>query len=72
MNTVLIKDALNNLLPRSGATDDYCRGLVLGVVAALMATKFDGDFDRAFYLVKWLLPTGYRVEGIPEPWRKSL
>ena len=32
-----IKDALNNLLPDSGASDDYCQGVMLGLMSDLMA-----------------------------------
>jgi hypothetical protein len=39
-NPVTLKDALHNLDVRSGANNDYCTGLAVGIVAALMATGF--------------------------------
>ena len=34
---VIIKDALHIFHPNSGASDEYCKGLVVGIVAGLMA-----------------------------------
>lgn len=34
---VTIKDALHIFHPNSGASDEYCKGLVVGIVAGLMA-----------------------------------
>jgi len=35
-----LRDALHNLDAHSGATPDYCMGLTVGVVSALMAVGF--------------------------------
>ena len=40
-NCIALKDALHNLDTRSGASNDYCTGLTVGVVSALMAVGFD-------------------------------
>ena len=36
-NPILLKDALHNVCADSGASDDYSRGLVVGLVAGMMA-----------------------------------
>lgn len=33
----VLRDTLGNINPGSGASDDYCRGLIVGVTAGLMA-----------------------------------
>lgn len=38
-STTFLKDLLYNLTYKSGASDEYCRGLVVGAVCAIMATE---------------------------------
>ena len=66
---VRIKEALYNLRGDSGASIDYGKGVVLGVVATMLG--FDVDFDRAVKLVQEFLPKDYRKECIPEPWQEA-
>jgi len=40
INPIALKDALHNLAADSGANLDYCTGLTVGVVSALMSVGF--------------------------------
>lgn len=66
-NETLIKDALNNLLPNSGASDDYCQGIMVGLMSALMANgkTYKSGIE---YLAKLADPF-IRQDGIPIPWK---
>lgn len=64
-----LRDALANLLPRSGANDDYKRGLIVGCVSALCATGM--PFDQAWRIVQQSMPggdPGRYVTLFPETW----
>lgn len=69
---VRLKDALYNLHPSSGADDEYCKGLVVGVVSALMATGM--TFSDSLRQVANCLPVGTRTIGnvFPETWITSM
>lgn len=74
----IIRNALHNLLEDSGASDDYRRGIVVGVVAGIMGAK-NCAFDTAWNQVKFLSQTGYLPIGLdrlmkyaPETWRECL
>ena len=70
-NSVRLKDALYNLHPTSGASVDYGRGIVVGIVSALLETGF--TFNEAFNIaVMKNLPKDYRMEAIPQAWRNEL
>jgi hypothetical protein len=73
-NPVILKDALYNLNPTSGANGDYCKGMVVGVVAALMAMGF--TFKDALRQVAENFPMyGKRIDRksvIPEAWYNEL
>jgi hypothetical protein len=60
----LLTDALVNVCRDSGASDDYSRGLVVGVVAALMA-ETGRPFDRVWQDVVALLPVRYELVRLP-------
>ncbi len=66
-NQNILAGALSNLAPRSGASEEYCQGLVVGAVAALMSD--DVKFPEAWTVIKSLLPANYRPEGIPKGFR---
>jgi hypothetical protein len=68
---VMIKDALYNLDARSGASEDYCKGLLVGVVSAWMAAGL--SFQDAIDEVARLMPhaPGTRL-ACPEPWKDAL
>jgi len=63
----LIKDALHNLSPDSGASSDYRRGIVVGVTATLMACE-GYAFEQAFGAVCRYMPSKYDPKAIPENW----
>lgn len=67
MLDVRIKDALNVCGDRTGASNDYCRGIIVGVVSALMASGL--SFDKAFELVRSHIPDNTRGAAIfPASW----
>lgn len=67
MNDNLIRDALYNLHPRSGASEQYGRGIVVGIVTTIMA---DGvEFDTALKSVCRMCPKAARIACFPEEWR---
>jgi len=64
----LLADALYNVHENSGASDDYSRGVVLGVVSALMAVSGD-DFKDIVPIVAKHLPINYKDDRLPtEAW----
>lgn len=63
MKETILKDALYNLTPGSGAKTDYCRGLIIGIVSALMAQG--KSHIEAAHIIRDNLPKGYRVSCIP-------
>ena len=65
-----LADAMYNLTPRSGASTDYCRGLVVGVLATMLALGV--KHADAYRLMRGALPEGYRIDGIPEVLRHDL
>ena len=65
---VILADALYNLHPQSGASEDYCKGIVLGMVTALMAR---GDsFNDALANVAMHVPYGVRIIA-PDAWQQQ-
>ncbi len=66
---VVLRDALHNTHPKSGSSADYGRAIVVGSVAALMATGL--DFEVAWGIVRLNLPEGYDVTCIPPSWMIS-
>jgi hypothetical protein len=67
----LLKDALYNTRDDSGASDDYARGLVVGVVSTLMARE-EMTFEQAMLVVVENLPRGFNPMKLPESFRKDL
>lgn len=68
-NPITLKDTLQNCARDSGATDDYAQGVVLGVVAGLMAAG-TMNFNQAMSWVKPNLPANLRDNWCPPAWRK--
>lgn len=67
-------DALYNVHPSSGASADYSRGIVVGVVAGMMAAT-GRSFDEFVPFLKSALPNlswDDVRERIPEPFRNDL
>lgn len=66
----LLKDALYNVRTSSGACDEYVRGLVVGVVATLMAAT-GGDFESIVPTVVEHLPVSFRPDRLPPAFRDA-
>lgn len=71
MDDNLIREALYNLTKESGASVEYGKGILVGVVTATMASNPYG-FTEALQKIKSLMPFGYREECIPDTWREQL
>jgi hypothetical protein len=70
---VKLADVLYNMHDKSGATDDYRKGVLVGVVSALVATGL--DFNQAITQVAFHMPdVGSRLYSgtVPDSWRESL
>lgn len=64
----VMRDALQNMAPDSGASVDYAQGLFVGVMSMIMA--FDGcSYEDAVKKVKSRMPANYRLEAIPVCWQ---
>lgn len=66
-NPTDVANALHNATDRSGASDDYVRGIIVGVASGLMAMGFSGP--AAINYVKRHMPEHNRGELLPESWR---
>jgi len=69
-NPVILKDALHNVCVESGASDDYSRGLVVGVVSALMAAS-GKSYDEVTLVVANCLPYPFDPNRIPRAFRDT-
>ena len=68
-NQVVLKDTMYNFHPTSGASDDYCKGLIVGAVSALMATG--KSFDDSLEQCAICMPETSRLmtkDCVPESW----
>jgi len=63
-----ISDALHNLSETSGASTEYAKGVLIGVVAALMA--FGMEFKDAFSECMKRFPVDFRIKSVPSAWVK--
>jgi hypothetical protein len=73
INGVTLKDALNNFAPRSGASDEYCKGLVVGLAAGLIAGGL--TWREATTAIKQNWPRDGREvndANCPESWTEAL
>lgn len=71
VNINFLRDTLYYTHEKSGSGVERGRGVVLGVVGALMAGR-NIDFAAACKIVQENLPAGYRKECIPGPWEKFI
>ena len=71
INVTILRDALYNLTARSGASADYCQGLIVGVVAALMA-ETGRPYAAIIREVRENLPEGFRADYLPEAFSADL
>jgi uncharacterized protein YoaH (UPF0181 family) len=73
----ILNDAMANFDQTSGASDDYCKGVAVGAVAALMATGM--SWNEAFRHVGISLKTHssfdmtrtLTTDNMPESWLKE-
>lgn len=63
-----IKDVLGNCAPNSGASLDYARGCLVGVVSTLM---LDLTFENALKKAYDAMPNEYMVDVVPQAWREQ-
>ena len=69
LNQPRLMDAMYNFSPDSGASDDYCKGLIVGAVSALMATG--ESFDDSLEQCAICMPETSRLmtkDCVPESW----
>jgi hypothetical protein len=71
-NPAMLKDALHTLSAHSGANNDYCNGLTVGIVSALMAMGF--TFKDAIAQVAINFPQRWDSPryAVPEAWQTDL
>jgi hypothetical protein len=69
-NPTILKDALHNVCVESGASDDYSRGLVVGVVSALMAVT-GWSFSDVSLIVANCLPYPFDPNRVPSVFRDT-
>ena len=62
-----LRDALHNLSKDSGASDDYCKGLVVGMISVIMAVT-DNPHKDAMQVLTPHLPTTEDYRKMPEDW----
>lgn len=69
---VWLRDALYNFSPRSGASEEYCKGLLVGVVSALVATGV--EWRAAITHAAINMPEDARIgpDTVPESWGLEL
>ena len=65
-----VRDLLHNLDDESGATDEYCRGILVAVVSTIMAYE-NCSFESAWDEVLKDIPENNRSEAIPKTWLKG-
>jgi len=68
LHEALIRDCLYNTLEKSGASVEYVKGMLLGMLSILVAGEW--TFEEASMFLKERLPSGYREDCFPEAWRK--
>lgn len=66
-----IRDVLHNTAPHTGASPDYCHGMIVGVVSALMQER-QCLYDTAIRIVAGSLPDNYRPECLPQAFKDDI
>ncbi|MHA1948315.1 MAG: hypothetical protein ACW99G_03605 [Candidatus Thorarchaeota archaeon] len=69
VNETVIKDALYNLADKAGSKHGYARGVLVGVIATLIANG--QDFEEAVTTVKQYIPKDIDPKRIPEGWEEN-
>ena len=65
-----VADCLENLAPDSGASVEYCKGLVSGLLSGLLSCGL--NHSQAYQVIADRLPGDYRPEGLPESYREMI
>lgn len=72
-NQTVLKDALHNFATNSGASDEYCTGIAIGVVSGLMAMGFTYNEAIAEFAINFpqskYIP---RYSAIPDAWKDDI
>ncbi len=69
-NLSILRDLLYNLAPDSGASNDYCQGLLVGCVSALVAQGWTLRQAIAVVAIHTPNKAGTRL-NVPESWRQD-
>ena len=69
---VVLRDCLYNLSQSSGASNEYCKGMLVGLVSGLMAQG--ESFNHALRTVAEHMPKSHRAlaDCTPESWVNDL
>lgn len=70
-NPVTLKDALYNLVPKSGASDEYCKGLIVGIVSSMMACGVSYKDAIAHLAIHLPLDPETRI-AVPPSWEADV
>jgi hypothetical protein len=68
-NSTLVSDAMYNCHPRSGSSEEYAEGIIVGLVSAFMANG--ATFRGAIETIAQHWHTDYSINCIPEVWRDT-
>lgn len=71
MQQTRLRDVLFNMHQSSGATDEYRKGIIVGVVAGIMATNPRITWKQAIEQVAFHMPdagTRISIATVPETW----
>lgn len=66
-----LKDAMYNFAPDSGASEDYCNGLIVGLVAGMMATGMTWRAALSQCAIAAPKTTRISAQSMPETWIDS-
>lgn len=71
-HSTVLKDCLYNLNQSSGASDEYCKGIVVGIASLLVSQG--ASLDDAMYTIALHLPKSHRAiaDVAPESWADDL
>jgi hypothetical protein len=69
VNLNMVKDECYYLHPQSGASDDKCSGVLVGLVGGLMSCSL--TFEDCVLLITENIPVNARLQCIPASWVHS-
>jgi len=68
VDTIMVKDALYNLHPDSGSSEEYAKGILVGVMSGLVAVGI--EFDTAWNICRHNLPEKVMPNVFPKSWEE--